>query len=242
MKRQKLIDLESTQGMEWFKQQAGKTHARKRMTGLGERSDAQLLKSLSDRMLMEDNQIEASLLRRYAGKRVPALAWKYAASGVPAVLERLAKSGDDWAQELVSRLRGKRGLFDPKAEADYYALHAQECVQDAAEYAALGNTDAERLAKEVAAICGRLTDVLRGEGDLRPRKQAKEDDPRWTRLRRKLEQYERETAGMVRNTPAERAVAKRLAAQQRPKQTLHNYDRAVTRAIESRAKRMAAPA
>lgn len=251
MKRVKIIDVESAEGVAEFKRMAGKGSAHSQARGLGDRADSFLLKALADKLRVgrfdeqtssyetHDERAE-STLRHYSSKRGHALAWRYDGSGVPSVLERLAIKGDEYAQELLNRVRGKRGLFDPAAEADYYGLHAQERARDASDYAQLGNPDAQRLANEVAKLSRRLADVLRGEGELRPRKQAKADDPRWVRARKKLEQYEVATVGMERLSPGERAVAARLAAKHR--QTLHNYDRDVTRAVASRTRRAGAPA
>jgi hypothetical protein len=251
MKRQKLIDVETAGGMAEFTRMAAKSEAFKRSRGIGTATDADLLKTIAFNLELpkEDSESgeqcqrqgdldDAKLLRHYASKRMYARAWQE--GSVPAVLSRLAQSGDTHAQELVNRMRRKRGLFEPKAGADYYSRHAEERERDAQDYAQQGNAAAEQLAKEVARLSRRLADVLRGEGDLRPRKLAKAEDPRWVRARKKLEQYEAATVGMERLSPGERAVAARLAAKHR--QSLHTYDRAITRAIESREKRAATPA
>jgi hypothetical protein len=228
---------------------AAKSDAFTRARGKGKATDSELLKviafnlelpkddSESGEMVQYQGDLDdAKLLRHYASKRVHSLAWQDGA--VPPVLRRLAGQGDTHAEELLSRVRRKRGLFEPGAEADYHVLHADEREREALDYARQGNTDAERLAKEVARLSRRLADVLRGEGELRPRRQAKAEDPRWIRARKKLEQYEAATAGMQRLSPDERAQAARLAAKH--KQTLHNYDRDITRAKASRAKRLQA--
>jgi hypothetical protein len=247
MKRPELIDPDTTAGMAELKRMTAKSDAFTRARGMGKASDADLLKVIafnlelpkeapdSDELRQHQGDLDdAKLLRHYASKRVHSLAWQDGA--VPPVLRRMAEQGDAHAQELLNRVRRKRGLFEPSAEADYYVLHADEREREAVNYARQGNTDAERLANEVARLSRQLAGVLRGEGDLRPRRQAKAEDPRWIRARKKLEQYEAATAGMQRLSPDERAQAARLAAKH--KQSLHNYDRDITRAKASRAKRL----
>jgi len=128
------------------------------------------------------------------------------------ILRKLAKKGDAAALELIARTQKDRGLYDPEAEADLYALHAKEYDTDAFEYDRAGNADAAKLAKEVARLSRLLADVLRGEHDFRPRKQAKAKDRRFSKPDKILREYETATIGMTRLSPDERAVMDRLAA------------------------------
>lgn len=246
MKRQKLIDVETADGMAEFTRLAAKSDAFTRARGMGKTSDSDLLKVIafnlellkeepeSGELCMHQGDLDdAKLLRRYISKRVHALAWQEGV--VLNVLHRLAAQGDAHALELISRNQGDRGLHDGVvAEAEYYMRHAEERELDAADYGAQGNVDAARLAKEVARLSRRLAGVLHGEGDLRPRKQAKAKDRRVVRARDRLNEYEKETVGMKWLSPEENAVVLRLSTKNN--MTPKNYRHRITEAKKARDK------
>lgn len=254
MKR-KLIDVEAEAGRAEFERMAAKSDAYSRGRGLGKASDADLLRIIAFNLtvpqldpqsvdpedpeytrhhVMVQNQNDlkdATVLREFA--RAPSRLWK-STPKVLSILERLAKQGDAGALELTARTQGDRGLYEELAKVDYYMLHAQERERDALEYKQEGNTDAERLATEVARLSRQLADVLRGEGDLRPRKERKQISPRKAIPRRLLEEYEKETAGMAWKSPQERAVRLRLAAKHGMNEK--NYRSRILRAKIARSK------
>ena len=246
MRRQKLIDVETAGGMAEFSRMAAKTDAFKRSRGMGAATDADLLKTIAFNLELpkEDSESgeschyqgslnDAKLLRQYASKRVYAHAWQK--GSVLDVLRKLAEQGDAHALELIGRAQGDRGLRDGyQAEAAYYTLHADERELNALAYKQAGNPDAERLAKEVARVCRRLAKVLRGEGNLRPRKEAKDIDRRIVKARDRLNEYEKTTAGMAWLSPEEKAVVLRLAAKNN--MTEKNYRKRITDARKARAK------
>lgn len=223
MKR-KVIDIEAEAGRSEFERMAAKSEALQRARGKGKATDSELLEIVAFNLELpkedpESGQLAASdedlgdakLLRRHTSKRVPARAWQGGAA--LDVLRRLAGKGDAHALELIARTQGDRGLRGgAEAEAAYYTLHAQERERDALAYKRGGDADAARLAKEVARVCRRLAKVLRGEGDLRPRKEAKDIDRRITRARDRLNEYEKAAAGMEWLSPEEKSVVLRLAA------------------------------
>jgi len=243
MKR-KLIDLEAEAGRAEVERMAAKSEAFQRARGKGKATDSELLEIVAFNLELPKDDSEsgeltlspeglddAKLLRRHASKRVPARAWQGGAA--LDVLRRLAEQGDAHALELIARTQGDRGLRDGAvAEAAYYTLHAEEREEDALAYKRGGNTDAARLAKEVARVCRRLAKVLRGEGDLRPRKEAKDIDRRIARARDRLNEYEKATAGMAWLSPEEKDAVERLAAKNG--MSAKNYRHRITEAKKAR--------
>lgn len=245
MKRQKPIDVETTEGRAEFMRMAAKSDAFKRSRGMGAATDADLLKTIAFNLELpkEDSESgelcryqgdldDAKLLRQYASKRMYARAWQ--TGSVLSLLRKLAEQGDAHALELIGRTQGDHGLYQADDEAEYFTLHADERERDALDYAQAGNADAGRLAKEVARVSRRLADVLRGEGELRLRKEAKAISRRKARPRRLIEEYENATVGMTRLSNEEKAVVSRLAAKH--KLTDKNYRRRLDHAENSRAK------